>query len=142
MFRPQWLSLLLLTIPVTLMASPDPEENEVKVLRELTPVDTSSPNVKQCLGFAMDEYNKESQDEYIFQVLDIQQAQLQVTHHLEYLIDVDIARSNCKKSYSNNKRCTIQEDSKLQKTATCSFLVGALPWNGKFTMMDKECEDA
>nr|KAF6422042.1 cystatin 8 [Rousettus aegyptiacus] len=28
-----------------------------------------------------------------------------------------------------------------QKRVTCSFLVGALPWNGDFTVMKKQCAD-
>ncbi|KAG8516812.1 Cystatin-8, partial [Galemys pyrenaicus] len=115
MNRPQVCCLLLLTVLVTLAVSPgpDPEKNKIKVLRELKVISVSSASVKQCLWFAMQEYNKESKDKYLFQVIKILQAQLQVTDRLEYLIDVEIARSNCKKLLNNNENC-VQENSKLE----------------------------
>lgn len=70
--------LILLTLLVALVASTDPDKNKVKVLRELKVIDASNANVKQCLWFAMQEYNKESEDKYIFQVVKIVQVQLQV----------------------------------------------------------------
>lgn len=70
--------LFLLTFVVVLVASTDPEKNEIKVIRELKVIDSSNYNVKQCLWFAMHEYNKESEDKYIFHVVKIVQVQLQV----------------------------------------------------------------
>lgn len=70
--------LLLTTLLVALVASTNPDKNEVKVLRELKVIDASNANVKQCLWFAMQEYNKESEDKYLFQVAKIVQAQMQV----------------------------------------------------------------
>ncbi|XP_037349658.1 cystatin-8 [Talpa occidentalis] len=139
MNRCQACCLLLLTILVALVVSQDPEKNKIKVLRELKVINTSNANVKQCLWFAMQEYNKESKDKYLFQVVKIIQAQLQVTDRLEYFIDVEIARSNCKKPLNNNENCAVQENSKLEKRTFCNFLVGALPWNGDFTVMKKHC---
>ena len=44
-----------------------------KVLRELRNVSSSSSNVKQCLWFAMQEYNKDSKDKFLFQVVKVWQ---------------------------------------------------------------------
>lgn len=76
--RCRWLSLILLTIPLALVARKDPKKNETGVLRKLKPVNASNANVKQCLWFAMQEYNKESEDKYVFLVVKTLQAQLQV----------------------------------------------------------------
>ncbi|XP_036179269.1 cystatin-8 [Myotis myotis] len=133
--------LFLLTLVVALVASTDPDKNKVKVVRELKVIDASNYNVKQCLWFAMQEYNKESEDKYIFHVVKIVQVQLQVTDRLEYFIDVEIARSNCRKLSNSNENCVTQENSKLAKKLTCSFIVGALPWNAEFTVMKMQCED-
>ncbi|XP_039076899.1 cystatin-8-like isoform X2 [Hyaena hyaena] len=134
--------LVLLTVLVALVASTDPGKNKGKVLRELKVINASNANVKQCLWFAMQEYNKESEDKYLFQVIKTVQVQLQVTDHLEYFIDVEIARSNCRKVSNSTENCIIQENTKLEKKIMCSFLVGALPWNGEFTVMKKQCVDA
>uniref|UniRef100_A0A8C9DIM0 Cystatin 8 n=1 Tax=Prolemur simus TaxID=1328070 RepID=A0A8C9DIM0_PROSS len=143
MSRPWWLSLFLLTLPMALVAGTDPGKNELMMeLRTFKTINTTSSNVKQCLWFAMQEYNKESEDKYIFMVARVLQAQLRVTHCLEYIIDVEIVRSNCKKMSSNNESCAIQRNSKLEKKVSCSFLMEALPWNGEFNLIKKECEDA
>ncbi|XP_036883986.1 cystatin-8 [Sturnira hondurensis] len=137
-----WGSCMFLpTLLVALVASTDPGKNKIKALRELKVIDASNANVKQCLWFAMQEYNKENEDKYIFQVVKIVRVQLQVTYHLEYFIDVEIARSSCRKLSNNNESCVIQENSKLEKKVMCRFLVGALPWNGDFTVMKMQCTD-
>ncbi|CAK6447369.1 unnamed protein product [Pipistrellus nathusii] len=133
--------LFLLTLVVALVASIDSDKNKVQVIRKLKVIDASNYNVKQCLWFAMQEYNKESEDKYIFQVVNIMQVQLQVTDRLEYFIDVEIARSNCKKLSNSNENCVTQENSKLAKKRTCSFIIGALPWNAEFAVMKMQCED-
>ncbi|XP_039076894.1 cystatin-8-like isoform X1 [Hyaena hyaena] len=107
--------LVLLTVLVALVASTDPGKNKGKVLRELKVINASNANVKQCLWFAMQEYNKESEDKYLFQVIKTVQVQLQVTDHLEYFIDVEIARSNCRKVSNSTENCIIQENTKLEK---------------------------
>ncbi|XP_058143378.1 cystatin-8 [Dasypus novemcinctus] len=142
MSRPWWSSLLLLAMLVALAASTDPQKNELKALRKINLKNSSNANVKQCLWFAMQEYNKKSEDKYIFQVVKILQAQMQVTNRMEYFIDVEIARTNCRKPLNVSENCAIQENSKLEKKANCNFLVGALPWNGEFTVMKKQCTDA
>ncbi|KFO21834.1 Cystatin-8 [Fukomys damarensis] len=115
MTRPWGLFLLLLTIAVALVTSIDPAKNRVNILRPFKSVKFSDANMRQCLWFAMQEYNKESEDEYIFLVSQIQLAQMQITDHMEYIIEVEIARSNCRKPLNNNENCIIQTNSNLEK---------------------------
>lgn len=71
--------LFLLTLLVALVASTNSGgDNKVPVLRELKLISASNSNVKQCLWHAMQEYNKQSEDKYIFKAVKIVQAQLQV----------------------------------------------------------------
>ncbi|XP_055279754.1 cystatin-8 [Moschus berezovskii] len=113
-----------------------------KVLRELRNVSSSSGNMKQCLWFAMQEYNKYSKDKFLFQVVKVQQVQMQVTDRLEYFIDAEISRTNCRKLPNGNENCVVKNTSKLEKRQMCTFWVGALPWHGYFTVMKKQCVDA
>lgn len=78
MTRPHGSSLLLFTILVALVASTDPEKNRLKAWRELNIISASNANVRQCLWFALQEYNKESEDKYVFQVVKIGQVKMQV----------------------------------------------------------------
>uniref|UniRef100_A0A8C0D8N0 Cystatin 8 n=1 Tax=Balaenoptera musculus TaxID=9771 RepID=A0A8C0D8N0_BALMU len=102
----------------------------------------ASGNVKQCLWFAMQEYNKESKDKCLFQVVKVLQVQLQVTDRLEYFIDAEIALTNCRKLPNGNENCVVKGNFRLEKRRMCTFLVGALPWHGDFTVMKKKCVDA
>uniref|UniRef100_A0A8C6BMY7 Cystatin domain-containing protein n=1 Tax=Monodon monoceros TaxID=40151 RepID=A0A8C6BMY7_MONMO len=88
-------------------------KNPGKVLRESRTISTSSGNVKQCLWFA--EYNKASKDEYTFKVLQILKSQEQVTDSLDYLLEVKIARTMCKKASGGNENCLVQRDPRMQK---------------------------
>ncbi|XP_062058491.1 cystatin-8 [Lepus europaeus] len=133
--------LLLLTLSLALAASQDPSSNEMKVLRTLTPVNVTNANVRQSLWFAMQEYNKHSEDKHVFLVTKILQAQLQITDRLEYLIDAEIARSTCRKPVSEDEGCMIEKNAKLGKKLYCNFWVRTLPWNGEFTVIEEHCKD-
>ncbi|XP_038185216.1 cystatin-8 [Arvicola amphibius] len=136
-----WSFMLILIIPVALAVGADQAKNEVKALRYFESINISNANVKQCVWFAMKEYNKGSKDKYVFLVDRTLHAKLQITDRMEYQINVQIARSNCKKPLNNTVNCVTQKNSKLEKKVNCSFLVGALPWNGVFTLLDKDCKD-
>ncbi|EDL95085.1 cystatin 8 (cystatin-related epididymal spermatogenic), isoform CRA_b [Rattus norvegicus] len=89
----------------------------------------------------MKEYNKGSEDKYLFLLDKTLHATLQITDRMEYHIDVQISRSNCRKPLNNTENCIPQKNPKLEKKLSCSFLVGALPWNGEFDLLSKECKD-
>ncbi|KAL1786948.1 cystatin-8 [Sigmodon hispidus] len=131
----------MLILPVALAVNAGQPKNKVEVLRYFESINTSNVNVRQCVWFAMKEYNKESEDKYVFLVEKTLHAKLQITDQMEYHIDVQISRSNCKKPLNNTENCVILRNIKLEKKVNCSFLVGALPWNGKFTLLNKECKD-
>uniref|UniRef100_A0A8C6EDU2 Cystatin 8 n=1 Tax=Moschus moschiferus TaxID=68415 RepID=A0A8C6EDU2_MOSMO len=133
---------LLFALLVALGGSALVYKDTNKVLRELRNVSSSSGNVKQCLWFAMQEYNKYSKDKFLFQVVKVQQVQMQVTDRLEYFIDAEISRTNCRKLPNGNENCVVKNTSKLEKRQMCTFWVGALPWHGYFTVMKKQCVDA
>ncbi|XP_040103255.1 cystatin-8 [Oryx dammah] len=135
------LLLALLVVLVALGGSTLVYKDTDKVLWELRNVSSSSSNMKQCLWFAMQEYNKDSRDKFFFKVVKVWQVQMQVTDRLEYFIDAEISRTNCRKLPNGNKNCVVKNTSKLEKRQMCTFWVGALPWYGYFTMMKKQCVD-
>ncbi|XP_032758268.1 cystatin-8 [Rattus rattus] len=141
MTKPLWLSLIFFIIPAALAVDVDQSKNEVKAQRYFGSISTSNANVKQCVWFAMKEYNKGSEDKYIFLLDKTLHATLQITDRMEYHIDVQISRSNCRKPSNNTENCIPQKNPKLEKKLSCSFLVGALPWNGEFDLLSKECKD-
>ncbi|XP_006218342.1 cystatin-8 isoform X2 [Vicugna pacos] len=169
MTRPWGARLLLLTIPLALVDSADLDNMKVKVLRELKKVSPSSANVRQCLWFAMQEFNRESAEKHLFQVVKVLQVHLQVTDCLENLIEADTARTNCRKLCKGSESCVPKGNPRPEEAGAnqpsavalaalsppqnsgypdllleiqrCTFLVGALPWHSDFTVMRKECVD-
>lgn len=69
---------MLILIPVALAVGADQTKNEVKALRYFESINISNANVKQCVWFAMKEYNKGSKDKYVFLVDRTLHAKLQV----------------------------------------------------------------
>ncbi|KAL6042436.1 hypothetical protein STEG23_017330, partial [Scotinomys teguina] len=114
MTKYSWLLMLVLIIPMALAGDVDPSKKEVKV-RYFESIRTSNANVKQCVWYAMKEYNKGSGDKYVFLVDKTLHAKLQITDRMEYHIDVQISRSNCKKPLNNTENCVPQKNSKLEK---------------------------
>lgn len=72
------LLLALLVALVALGGNTLVHKDTDKVLWELKNVSSSSGNVKQCLWFAMQEYNKDSEDKFSFQVVKVLRVQMQV----------------------------------------------------------------
>lgn len=72
------LLLALLVALVALGGSTLVYKDTNKILRELRNVSSSSSNVKQCLWFAMQEYNKDSKDKFLFKVVKVWRVQMQV----------------------------------------------------------------
>ncbi|KAI4575477.1 hypothetical protein MJG53_011680 [Ovis ammon polii x Ovis aries] len=119
------LRLALLVALVALGGSTLVYKDTDKVLWALRNISGSSGNMKQCLWFAMQEYNKDSRDKFLFQVVKVWQVQMQVTDRLEYFIDAEISRTNCRKLPNGNKNCVVKNTSKLEKVMTrlraCSY---------------------
>lgn len=72
------LRLALLVALVALGGSTLVYKDTDKVLWALRNISGSSGNMKQCLWFAMQEYNKDSRDKFLFQVVKVWQVQMQV----------------------------------------------------------------
>eukprot|EP00069_Balaena_mysticetus_P013006 bmy_21917T0 len=108
-------SLLLLMATVALASRGVQAWGSSKVVRKFQDIPESYVYVQQALWFAMKEYNKASKDKYTFKVMQILNSQEQVTDSLDYLLEVKIARTMCKKVSGENENCLVQRDPKMQK---------------------------
>ncbi|XP_061292407.1 cystatin-13-like isoform X2 [Bos javanicus] len=86
-----------------------------KVTREFQDIPASYVYVQQALWFAMKEYNKASKDTYVYKVMNVLRSQEQVTDSLDYLLEVEIERTQCKKISGKTENCSAQEDPQMQK---------------------------
>ncbi|XP_062058225.1 cystatin-13-like [Lepus europaeus] len=134
-------TLLLLAAMVALASRSVQAWGSPKVVREFEDISQSYVYVQQALWFAMQEYNKASNDKYIFKVMEVLKSQEQITDSLDYLLEVKIARTMCKKISGDNENCLFQQDPKMQKMLLCTFIVSSKPWKFELTMLKKKCRD-
>ncbi|XP_040837106.1 cystatin-13-like [Ochotona curzoniae] len=133
--------LLLVATVVALVCTRVQAWGSVKVVRKFQDISSSYVYVQQALWFAMQEYNKASNDMYFFKVMEILKTQEQVTDSLDYLLEVKIARTMCKKVSGENENCLFQQDPQMQKMLFCTFIVSSKPWKFELTVVKQKCQD-
>ncbi|XP_073445640.1 cystatin-2-like [Dendrobates tinctorius] len=101
--------------------------------------DVDSPSVKQALNFALNDYNKASNDLYQARVVKISNAEKQVVSGVMFYFDVDVGRTQCRKPITNGNDCELHTDANLAKTTTCHFEVYTVPWRSHIEMTASKC---
>ncbi|XP_075452400.1 cystatin-like [Ascaphus truei] len=104
-------------------------------------INPNLPEVKKAASFAVNAYNKESKDEYLYKVLKIISAQAQVVAGINYILVVEIGRTQCKKGATNSaESCALIQSSNLAKKFLCRFEVYEVPWLNKETLVEHSCK--
>ncbi|XP_004635726.1 cystatin-11 [Octodon degus] len=136
MASPWQVPQLLLAILMVLVAFSDQFRRKTYIsVSEETAV---SEFVPETLRFLNEQYNQDSEDAYSFRIMRVLQVQSQVTDHLEHHVKVEMQRTTClKPTYSN---CAPQEGEQA-KQISCYFSVYTNPWNKKYKILKKQCED-
>ncbi|XP_041526058.1 cystatin-13 [Microtus oregoni] len=134
-------ALLLLVITVGLVSRRVQAWGSPKIVRPFEDIPETYVYVQQALWYAMKEYNKASKDLYNFKVVNILKSQEQITDSLEYYLEVNIARTMCKKSVGENENCLLQQNPKMKKMVFCIFIVRSKPWKFELKMLKKQCKD-
>ncbi|XP_021050739.1 cystatin-13 [Mus pahari] len=134
-------TLLFLVITVEFVSRRVEAWGSPKIVRPFEDIPQSYVYVQHALWYAMKEYNKASNDHYNFRVVDILKSQEQITDSLEYYLEVNIARTMCKKIAGDNENCLFQHDPKMKKMVFCIFIVSSKPWKFELKMLKKQCKD-
>ncbi|XP_038185278.1 cystatin-13 [Arvicola amphibius] len=134
-------ALLFLVITVGLVSRRVQAWGSPKIVRPFEDIPETYVYVQQALWYAMKEYNKASKDQYNFKVVNILKSQEQITDSLEYYLEVNIARTMCKKSVGENENCLLQQNPKMKKMVFCIFIVRSKPWKFELKMLKKQCKD-
>ncbi|EDL95083.1 similar to cystatin T (predicted) [Rattus norvegicus] len=134
-------TLMFLVITVEFVSRRVEAWGSPTIVRPFEDIPKSYVYVQHALWYAMKEYNKASNDQYNFKVVDILKSQEQITDSLEYYLEVNIARTMCKKIAGDNENCLIQNDPKMKKMVFCIFIVSSKPWKFELKMLKKQCKD-
>uniref|UniRef100_A0A7N5KPT0 Cystatin domain-containing protein n=1 Tax=Ailuropoda melanoleuca TaxID=9646 RepID=A0A7N5KPT0_AILME len=107
--------------------------------RDASPND---PGVHQALQFAMNEYNRGSNDAFSSRVSEVVRVRTQIVSGLKYYLNVKIGRTVCRKErkeVTDLENCAFHEQPKLAKTMTCNFVVYSIPWMNSISLTSNEC---
>ncbi|XP_068025857.1 cystatin-like [Melanerpes formicivorus] len=96
--------------------------------------------LQQALRFAMEEYNKASNDMYSSRVVRIISAQRQVVAGMKYIMEVEIARTTCEKPAADLQNCALPDSPQLAEHTICKFVVYVVPWLNKTQLLKRECQ--
>ncbi|KAL2083291.1 hypothetical protein ACEWY4_021064 [Coilia grayii] len=99
-------------------------------------VNTTTPEVREALNFAVNEFNKRNNDIYIYKVEKVNKAQIQVVFGILYIFEVQMVRSGIK----NRGEMMPSDKSEVTKPYTCFLRVLSRPWLGRPQLTEHVCK--
>ncbi|NXF88549.1 CYT protein, partial [Eubucco bourcierii] len=97
-------------------------------------------DLQKALDFAVEQYNKASNDRYSSRVVRIISAQKQIVAGVNYIMEVEIARTTCQKPAADLQNCALPSSPQLAKHTICKFVVYTVPWLNKTELLKSECQ--
>ncbi|XP_004874843.1 cystatin-C-like isoform X1 [Heterocephalus glaber] len=109
-----------------------------QLLGGLEDVDVDRDDVQQAAEFAVQEYNNANSDLHFSRLVRVVHASEQVVAGLNYYLDVEIARTTCVKSQSEQADCAFSENPMQH----CSFVAYSMPWENYMALTSSSCRSA
>ncbi|XP_063297459.1 cystatin-like [Pelobates fuscus] len=98
------------------------------------------PDVLKAVDFAMMEFNRKSNDDYLFKVIKVLTAKSQTVQGLLYFLEVEIGRTQCKKDNNSDVIfCDLVKNSDLDQISVWEFQVWDNLWLRKKTLVSYSC---
>uniref|UniRef100_A0A8C5M7I5 Cystatin domain-containing protein n=1 Tax=Leptobrachium leishanense TaxID=445787 RepID=A0A8C5M7I5_9ANUR len=103
------------------------------------PAGVNEECVQRALVYAMQQYNKGTNDMYLSKVMEVTSAKKQVVSGYNIMIQAVISRTMCKKPMTDYAQCAVHTEPHLAQTLTCEFTVYVVPWTGERKLTKQEC---
>ncbi|XP_015682709.1 cystatin-2 [Protobothrops mucrosquamatus] len=98
------------------------------------------PGVRKALQFAVNEYNRGSNDMYSSRVSEVVEVQKQIVRGIKYYFAVKIGRTVCRKgATTDHENCAFHTTPKPAQTMTCTFEVYSIPWRNIISLEKSSC---
>ncbi|XP_006005282.1 cystatin-F isoform X2 [Latimeria chalumnae] len=92
-------------------------------------VNKSNPGVQRAVMVAVYEFNNRSNDSFLFKLLELEDAKVQVVTGLKYILEARLGRTVCRKREPYDlKNCAFQTETPLQQILNCHFEVWTVVW--------------
>uniref|UniRef100_I3JUQ5 Zgc:163030 n=1 Tax=Oreochromis niloticus TaxID=8128 RepID=I3JUQ5_ORENI len=105
----------------------------------LKDADINDEGVQNALNFAIIQYNRDSNDLYISQVVEVIKVQSQVVAGIKYVITVKMVKTPCRK-YGVDQVCALHTDQAKFQPYQCTFEVWSRPWLNSIQLLKNECK--
>ncbi|XP_075056824.1 cystatin-2-like [Mixophyes fleayi] len=103
--------------------------------------DPSDPDVIKAAKFAVNAFNRQSSQEYLYKLAKIVSAESQVVAGVRYVLQVEVGKTQCKKTAtSDTQSCDFIQDPKLAQTLFCTFTVLDVPWENEEGLLSSSCK--
>ncbi|KAM8859506.1 cystatin C (amyloid angiopathy and cerebral hemorrhage) [Spinachia spinachia] len=100
-------------------------------------IDVNDEGARDALNFAVAQHNRRSNDMYLNQVAEVIGVQRQLVAGYKYIITVNMAKSQCRKSNANDV-CAVQQGS-AAPPYQCKFTVWSRSWLNDIQLLKEEC---
>ncbi|XP_029450344.1 cystatin-like [Rhinatrema bivittatum] len=101
-------------------------------------IDPDSPEVQKAARFAVNAYSEKSGNGYLYKVVKVVSAQSQVVAGVQFILDVEIGKTQCKIGSTDNvASCPI--DSEI---FVCHFEILEQPWLNVENLLKSSCKPA
>ncbi|GAA6223392.1 cystatin-like [Lates japonicus] len=103
-------------------------------------VPANSTKVVTVARFAVVEFNKaNTEDQFSYKIVNITSAKIQVVAGINYILDVQLGRTVCKKSDTvDGEPCDFHSES---KELQCNFIITEVPWEDLRVLTRKKCHE-
>ncbi|XP_032090268.1 cystatin-like [Thamnophis elegans] len=133
---PLFLLCFLLLLPSVLL-------QEMGIVGGVSDVPVTNEGVKEAAAFAVEQYNKGSQNANYFKELTIVKAKAQVVEGMKYILTVEVGKTVCEKSngpmtFSEIQECELAPQDQREKL-TCDFQVWSRPWLKETQVVGSSC---
>ncbi|XP_030052127.1 cystatin [Microcaecilia unicolor] len=137
-----WKISLLFMASLALTAATIPGKKDRRPLGGWTDVNVTENDsgLQKALEVAIREHNKASNDQFINVVTNVIRARRQIVAGMKYSLNVQIAKTDCRKSDSTPENCTESELSRLSQHKRCRFVVYLVPWLKKEELKQNNCD--
>nr|XP_056718487.1 cystatin-like [Euleptes europaea] len=105
------------------------------------PVEASleEAEVQRALRFAVDRYNRGSNDAFRSRVAEVVSVHKQIVAGVKYIFNVKVGRTSCRNSEAVVENCEFLEPSQVCQ-AVCTFEVYSIPWLNSIQLVKNDCQ--
>ncbi|XP_006638816.3 cystatin-2-like [Lepisosteus oculatus] len=109
-----------------------------QMVGDIREASVDDPGVLKSAQFAVDEYNKASNDMYLSKLIEITYAKQQVVNGIKYYLGVELGHTECeKRNFSDACSCSLPPSQ--DQTIFCRFEVLVVAWRNETTLLSMSC---